>query len=227
MKTPSLLSRLSMGPLAVCAAARALWIMARPRSRAWPLANGWRGRTDLASRILAAGLLAILHGGLGAQEPPIMCYEMQPPVHPEPLRSPSLPKLLKITWRALDPEQGEAFRKQIVAAERRNLVSPDARRLLILAYGELAQHKRKTRDERITCYKMSAEGAARQASRERLLQQVELLAKARSTGLISQTTLDRAAGVLAQELAVLDPKSSAAVAREAADHIVDMERDEN
>lgn len=224
MNNRAFLPRLWMGPLALCAALRALWILARPHPRAGSLVAGWKGRTDLASRLLAAGLLAILRGSLMAQEPQVLCYDMSPPLDRVALRPPTLPELLKMAWRTLDPTKGEEFKQQVVSLQRRGLVSQDAGNLLILAYQQLATHKRMT-EGGITCYKMSQAGVALRASRESLLRETELLAKARRGVWITKDTADRAAAAIARELLILEPASKPPVAQEAAERIVELERD--
>lgn len=76
-------------------------------------------------------------------------------------------------------------------------------RMLAMAFDEIARHKRRTRGPRAKCYDMTRMGQTIKTSREKALQQLELLEKARIKGTIDAATAARAHAALAQEVELL------------------------
>jgi hypothetical protein len=188
--------------LTLAALIRGRFLSERSRPDQGTLSPGWRGRFVLATLLCAAWW------NLHSQDQVIHCYKPLTPSREKEMAS-SLMKTIKAAWRALDSDKGEEFRARIQEAIGWNLLDGRTGKLLQVAYNELSYHKIRTRGEGkgTTCYRMTPLGGDLQASRERALVQLELLAKARSEGKIDQATSKRAVEVIARELEIMDADS--------------------
>ncbi len=173
--------------------------------------TGWRKRFIFAT-LLFTGLL---QAAWNTPKPPqVLCYDMpvatRPTTSTQPTTTQSAAATLQAVWRTLDAKRDAEFREMLETAVARGDIRRSAADILIVAFAELADHKR---HRKVTCYSMPAGFHTVVTTRERAFAQIELLAKARQRGQIDPDTAAKACHTLARELEMLHrmkPKAASA-----------------
>jgi hypothetical protein len=195
------MSKIILAILTVAAFMYACWLVFFRKPLPDPRqASGFRRRFRLAT-LLFVGLL------LGNSAGCWTCYDISVEMaqRMELDRHKKVRTALSAVWRTLDPKQSDDFRKKLEGAVKEGAIDTKASDVLAVAYEELSYHRQRTRTDipQPTCYDMTTLGGRLADSREKVLKQLELLAKARRSGTIDEQTAFKAEMALGPELEML------------------------
>ena len=178
--------------------------------------RGWRRRFFWATALFAAwfGIHASGCGGgsnsdldvrsrSGLDESKMMCYAMAWPPTSSTVAEAGLSAAVRAAWLSLDGNRGEELRRALEKEVAKRGLSPDAAKLLRIAFRHTAYHYYRDRGEgaRGTCYWGGSSIEGEGWTSEQLLTRMEFLADAARNGQIDQETHDKVAAEIAQSLA--------------------------
>ena len=196
------MSKIAIACLTVAAFAYAVWLVVSHRRLPNPKHHKGLRRRFILAVLLFVGLLA---SGM-KNEPRITCYVPPPIPVSESVDRHKIAATLKAVWQTLDPAQSDEFRNKLQAVAAEGKIRKKTADMLAVAFSELAFHKERTGGGgrgMVTCYKMTPLGGTLYTTRENALKQLELLAKARESGVIDAETAAKAHAVLAREVEML------------------------
>jgi hypothetical protein len=200
------MSKVLIAVLTVAAFVYAVWLVLTRRRLPNPRHHRGLRRRFVLATLLFVGLLATTFSRAG-RPPEVTCYDVVfvlPEVR-QPITAHKFGVAIKAIWRTLDPAQSDEFRNKLEAVAAEGKIRKKTADMLTIAFSELAYHKQRTRGKgpRKTCYEMSAFGATLYSTREDAIKQLELLSKARESGVIDAETGAKAHAVLAKEVEML------------------------